>query len=73
MLACLVDQVQEGLRSIQPNQADAVVTRVVENLGVLVEVKAPCLIPLRLDLEHPKISVLKDVTVESVLQMKSAE
>ncbi len=41
--------------------------RVVEDLGVLVEVEAPGLLPLGLDLEDSHVPVAEDVPIESVL------
>lgn len=62
-----VNQVQQRLRRVEPDKPNALFARVVEDLGVLVEVKAPGLVPLGLQLEDAEVPMGKNVPIESVL------
>lgn len=48
----LVDEVKKRGRRVETNQADALFPRIAKYLGVLIEVEAPRLVPLRLDLQQ---------------------
>ena len=68
----LIDEVQQRLRRVKPHQPDAPLARVVENLGILVEVEAPRLVPFRLHLQSLQIAVVENVPVQRSLQRQDA-
>lgn len=63
-----IDKVQQRLRGVQPHQPDAMLARVVEDLGILIEVEAPGLVPLRLHFQDLQVAVVENVPVERSLQ-----